>query len=54
MHRLSAPKLKEAEADGFDVAIVGCFYYYYPGLKEAREVVNTMPVDDRHSSNTYT
>jgi allantoin racemase len=34
--------LKEAEADGFDAAVVGCFYD--PGLKEAREVVNTMPV----------
>lgn len=34
--------LREAEAEGFDAAVVGCFYD--PGLKEAREVVTSMPV----------
>ena len=34
--------LREAEAEGFDAAVVGCFYD--PGLKEAREVVSGMPV----------
>lgn len=34
--------LREAEAEGFDAAVVGCFYD--PGLKEAREVVTGMPV----------
>lgn len=34
--------LMEAEKEGFDAAVVGCFYD--PGLKEAREVVERMPV----------
>jgi allantoin racemase len=34
--------LKEAEKEGFDAAVVGCFYD--PGLKECREVVESMPV----------
>jgi allantoin racemase len=34
--------LKAAEKEGFDAAIVGCFYD--PGLKEAREVTEHMPV----------
>lgn len=34
--------LRQAEQEGFDAAVVGCFYD--PGLKEAREVVTTMPV----------
>lgn len=34
--------LKTAEAEGFDAAVVGCFYDL--GLKEAREVVEHMPV----------
>src|SRR5690625_4480106 len=34
--------LLQAEQEGFDAAILGCFYD--PGLKEAREVLNTMPV----------
>lgn len=34
--------LRQAEDQGFDAAVVGCFYD--PGLKEAREVVTSMPV----------
>ncbi len=34
--------LRRAEEEGFDAAVVGCFYD--PGLKEAREVVERMPV----------
>lgn len=34
--------LMEAEQEGFDAAVVGCFYD--PGLKEAREVTERMPV----------
>jgi len=34
--------LREAEQEGFDAAVVGCFYD--PGLKESREVVDNMPV----------
>lgn len=34
--------LRQAEQEGFDAAVVGCFYD--PGLKEAREVVEGMPV----------
>jgi len=34
--------LRQAEREGFDAAVVGCFYD--PGLKEAREVVEHMPV----------
>lgn len=34
--------LRQAELEGFDAAVVGCFYD--PGLKEAREILRTMPV----------
>jgi allantoin racemase len=34
--------LRQAEQEGFDAAVVGCFYD--PGLKECREVVEKMPV----------
>lgn len=34
--------LRRAEDEGFDAAVVGCFYD--PGVKEAREVVTAMPV----------
>lgn len=34
--------LCQAEEEGFDAAVVGCFYD--PGLKECREVVEKMPV----------
>lgn len=34
--------LRQAEREGFDAAVVGCFYD--PGQKEAREVVERMPV----------
>ncbi len=34
--------LRQAEKEGFDAAVVGCFYD--PGLKECREVVENMPV----------
>lgn len=34
--------LVEAEREGFDAAVVGCFYD--PGVKEAREVVHSLPV----------
>ncbi|KUK56043.1 MAG: Hydantoin racemase [Atribacteria bacterium 34_128] len=35
-------KVKQAEKDGYDAAIIGCFYD--PGLLEAREIVNKMSV----------
>jgi allantoin racemase len=34
--------LRSAEQEGFDAAVVGCFYD--PGVKEAREVLERMPV----------
>jgi Asp/Glu/hydantoin racemase len=38
----SIRRLQEAERDGFDAAVMGCFYD--PGLKEIREVIGGMPV----------
>jgi Asp/Glu/hydantoin racemase len=38
----SIRRLQEAERDGFDAAVMGCFYD--PGLKEIREVISEMPV----------
>lgn len=35
-------KIKQAENDGYDAAVIGCFYD--PGLLEAREIVNNMVV----------
>ena len=34
--------LKKAEVDGYDGAVIGCFYD--PGLREARELLDRMPV----------
>lgn len=34
--------LRAAEGEGFDAAVVGCFYD--PGVKEARELLDRMPV----------
>jgi allantoin racemase len=38
----SIRRLQQAERDGFDAAVMGCFYD--PGLKEIREVISDMPV----------
>lgn len=38
----SVLQLRRAEEEGFDAAVMGCFYD--PGLKEIREVITDMPV----------
>ena len=35
-------RLKKAEREGYDGAVIGCFYD--PGLREAREILDFMPV----------